>query len=82
MYAQKRETLDLRGLIGGGVGRHVYQSTKTQLSLIGAADFTREKYTGKDFTAPVRYESYDSDPPIEDVAKNDFSVSTSLGWKF
>jgi len=26
-------------------------------------------------------ESYDSDPPIEEVAKNDFNVSTSLGWK-
>ena len=24
-------------------------------------------------------ESYDSDPPIEEVAKNDFNVGTSLG---
>jgi hypothetical protein len=28
------------------------------------------------------YESYDSDPPVEDVARNDFSVSSSLGWTF
>ena len=132
--------LDLRGLFGGGIGRHLYRSTKTDLALIGGVDFTRERYTGEDsfvtaseaiaglsyqtfryespkaeviahfFTFPnlttlgrirllaegrVRFEIikdfyfsvnvyniYDSDPPVEDVAKNDFSIATSLGWTF
>jgi len=131
--------LELRGLFGGGIGRHVYQSVKTDLSIIGGADFTREKYTGEDFITTTEviaglqyetyrfdspkmeitghffsfpnlttfgrirlqaegkvrfeiikdlyfsvnvYESYDSDPPIKDVAKNDFSISTSLGLTF
>jgi hypothetical protein len=28
------------------------------------------------------YESYDSEPPSETSRKNDFGVSTSLGWSF
>lgn len=28
------------------------------------------------------YESFDSDPPVENVSRNDFSVTTSLGWTF
>ena len=40
--------LDLRGLFGGGIGRHLYRSTKTDLALIGGVDFTRERYTGED----------------------------------
>ena len=131
--------LDLRGLLGGGIGRHVYRSTKTDLAILGGLDISREKYTGEEFVnsgeaiAGLTYETfrfespkteivahvftfpnlstlgrvrllaegrvrfevikdlyfsvnlyniYDSDPPIEDVAKNDFSISTSLGWTF
>ncbi len=140
MQQNESQGLDLRGLLGGGIGRHVYRSTKTDLSIIGGLDFTRELYTGEESFVTsseaiaglsyetFRYESpkaeiiahfltfpnlttlgrirllaegrvrfelikdlyfsvnvyniYDNDPPIEDVAKNDFSISTSLGWTF
>jgi putative salt-induced outer membrane protein YdiY len=131
--------LELRSLFGGGAGRHVYQSNKSQLSIVGALDVVREKYVGKNFTTSseaiaglnfetfryetpkaeitghvfvfpnlttlgrvrlqaegnVRfelikdlffnvnvYESFDSDPPVENVSRNDFSITTSLGWTF
>lgn len=139
LQQSESQGLDLRALLGGGVGRHVYRSVKTDLSILGGVDATREKYTGEDFIttgeafAGIRwethrfdhpklditghfftfpnlttwgrlrvqaqgkvrfeivkdlyfsvnlYESFDTDPPIEDVAKNDFSISTSLGWTF
>jgi hypothetical protein len=28
------------------------------------------------------YESYDSDPPSETSRRNDFGITTSLGWSF
>ena len=45
--------------------------------LMGKFEIVRNPY----FSVNV-YESYDSDPPVEDVARNDFSVSSSLGWTF
>lgn len=131
--------LDLRGLVGGGVGKYIYRSVRTDVAISGGVDFTKEKYTGREFLTTAEaiaalqwethrfrhpklditgyflsfpnlttwgrfrlqtggkvrfeivkdlyfsvnvYESFDSDPPIEDVAKNDFSASTSLGWTF
>ena len=131
--------LELRGLFGGGIGRHVYQTTRSDLSLVGGLDVIREKYVDKDFTTGseaivglnyetyrydtpkveitgrffafpnlttwgrirltaegnVRvelikdlffnvnvYESFDSDPPVETFSRNDFSITTSLGWTF
>ncbi len=131
--------LELRGLFGGGAGRHVYQSTRTALSIVGGLDVLREKFVSKDFTtsseaiAGVQYETFrydtpkveitgrfivfpnlttlgrvrlradgnirveiikdhfinvnlnesiDSDPPVKTFSRNDFSITTSLGWTF
>ena len=132
--------LDLRTLVGGGIGRRLHQSNTTVLAIITGLDYNRERYTfneefvnslealgGVDFsyftfdgltsqltarfvvlpnltnTGRVRlqldanykqnlvgnlywnlnlYETYDSEPPQPDAPKNDFGITTSLGWTF
>ncbi len=45
------------------------------------ASFSREMF--KDFTVGMTaYDSYDSRPPTEGVAKNDVGFSVNLGWSF
>ena len=37
----------------------------------------------KDFLATISlYDTYDSRPPVEDVASNDIGVTFSIGWTF
>lgn len=39
------QTLDLRSVVGGGLGLHVIKSDRTTLDLLGGASYTREKYS-------------------------------------
>jgi len=132
--------LDLRLLVGGGVGRRLVQSNRSNIALIVGAAFSEEKYqdrTEYDSNAEIIsaigfdtfrfehpelelstsfvvlpnlltkgryrlqangkarieilrnfywsltvYETYDSDPPSETSRRNDFGISTSIGWSF
>jgi hypothetical protein len=132
--------LDFRGLGGGGVGRRLIQTNRSNVSVLGGAAFSREKYEDREdfdsnaelvagivaetfrFDSPELdlsaqaaiypnlmtagryrvqangkakieivknlywslsvYESYDSDPPSETSRKNDFGITTSIGWSF
>src|SRR5262245_60266200 len=132
--------LDLRALVGGGVGRKLLQTNRSNVTLLGGAAFSREKFQGEAdydsnaelvsalsletfrFDSPELdlsagfiilpnlltkgryrlqangkakielwhdlywslsvYETYDSNPPIETLRKNDFGITTSLGWSF
>jgi hypothetical protein len=132
--------LELRSLAGVGAGRHVIQTNRQILSLLGGAAFSWEEFQGPEpgrsnweAVAGLRYEwfsfgeqetdlittavlfpnlttlgrirleldsklrrelvgdltwnvtlfnSFDSEPPSEDARRNDFGVSTSLGWTF
>lgn len=140
--AEKNESqgLDYRGLLGGGAGRQVAQTNKSNLALFGGMAFSREKFTDREeaddnaeavvglvaetfrFDSPeldlsasfvflpnvstlgryrlqangnarieivknlywalTIYETYDSDPPSTTSLKNDFGITTSLGWSF
>lgn len=74
--AQKNanQGLGYRGLAGGGIGRHLKQSTRMRLDLLGGAAFSREKYednpehisNGELFGA-VFFETYRFDSPKLDV---------------
>lgn len=132
--------LDLRGLVGGGAGKRLIQTNRSNVSVLGGAAFSREKYedsTDYDSNAELvaalvaetyrfdspeldlsagfalypnlttagryriqvngkakieivknlywsmtLYESFDSDPPSADARRNDFGLTTSLGWSF
>jgi putative salt-induced outer membrane protein YdiY len=39
------QTLDLRSVLGGGVGLHVIKNDRTTFDLLAGLDYTREKYT-------------------------------------
>jgi putative salt-induced outer membrane protein YdiY len=39
------QSLDLRSVLGGGLGYHAIQSDKTTLDLLGGINYTREKYS-------------------------------------
>jgi hypothetical protein len=130
--------LDYRGLLGGGAGRTIARTNKSNLAVLGGMAFSKEKFTDLEdadtnaeavlgltaetfrFDSPeldlsasflflpnlstpgryrlqangkarieiVRnlywaltvYETYDSDPPSATSRKNDFGITTSLGW--
>ncbi len=134
------QSLDLRALVGGGVGRKVVQTNRSNIALVAGAAFSREKYQDRAeydsnaelvvavgletfrFDSPELdlsagfvvlpnlltkgryrlqangkarieifrdlywslsvYESFDSDPPSETSRRNDFGITTSLGWSF
>ena len=134
------QDLDFRGLVGGGVGRKVVQTNRSNVTLLGGAAFSREKYqdladydsnaelvaalgletfrfdnpeldlsagfavlpnlltkgryrlqvNGKArieifhdlYWSLTVYESFDSDPPSESSRRNDFGITTSIGWSF
>ena len=140
-FTQNQELdLDLRTLIGGGVGRHLIQSNRSSLTATGGMVLSREKFAGadpgrtnaeafgtmqleifsftgaetdvsttftvfpnlsewgrvrmdmesrfrtkffKDFTWTASlFDNFDSDPASEGGERNDFGVTTSLGWSF
>ena len=130
--------LDYRGLLGGGAGRTLAQTNKSNLAVLGGVALSNEKFSDRDeadtnaeavlgitaetfrFDSPeldlsasflflpnlstagryrlqangkarielVRnlywaltvYETYDSDPPSATSRRNDFGITTSLGW--
>jgi hypothetical protein len=132
--------LDLRALVGGGVGRRLLQTNRSNIAILGGAAFSREKFTDEPdydsnaeliaalaletfrFDSPeldlsaslvvlpnvltwgryrlqangkarieilndlywslTVYESFDSDPPSETSRRNDFGITTSIGWSF
>jgi len=132
--------LDLRGLIGGGIGRRVLQTNRSNIALVAGAAYSREKFEdNRDFESNAEavasigletfrfdspeldlsaglvvlpnlktwgryrlqangkarieivrnlywslsvYETFDSDPPSETSRRNDFGISTSIGWSF
>ena len=134
------QDLDFRGLVGGGAGRKVVQTNRSNITLLGGAAFSREKYedladydsnaelvaafglesfrfdspeldlsagfailpnlltkgryrlqaNGKARIEIFRdlywsltvYESFDSDPPSAASRRNDFGITTSIGWSF
>jgi hypothetical protein len=140
--AEKNESqsLDVRGLVGGGVGRKVVQTNRSNVTVLGGAAFSREKYqdrpdydTNAELVAGIGletfrfdspeldlsagfvvlpnlltkgryrmqangkarieifrdlywsltiYETFDSDPPSETSRRNDFGITTSIGWSF
>ncbi len=47
------QALEVRGLLGGGIGRRLVQTNRTRFSLIGGAAFSNEKYTDTDFMKNV-----------------------------
>lgn len=134
------QSLDLRALVGGGVGRKLLQTNRSNIALTAGAAFSREKYqdrtdydTNAELVAAIGletfrfdhpeldlsaglvvlpnlltkgryrlqangkarieifrdlywsltvYETFDSDPPSESSRKNDFGITTSIGWSF
>ncbi|HJS73392.1 MAG TPA: DUF481 domain-containing protein [Vicinamibacteria bacterium] len=132
--------LDLRALVGGGVGRRFLQTNRSNILGVAGAAFSREKFEDEEdydsnaelvfaltletfrFDSPELdlsgslvvlpnlltggryrlqangqarieilndlywsmsvYESFDSDPPSATVRRNDFGITTSLGWSF
>ncbi len=132
--------LDLRALLGGGLGRKLLQTNRSNIVAVAGAAFSREKYEDSEdyssnaelvasigletfrFDSPELdlgasfvvlpnlstkgryrlqangkakiellhnlywslnvYESYDSDPPSEISRRNDFGITTSVGWSF
>jgi hypothetical protein len=134
------QSLELRALAGGGVGRKLLQSNRSNVMVAAGAAFSREKFEDAEayqsnaeavlslaaetfrFDSPeldlsggivllpnlktwgryrlqangkarielVRnlywsvtvYESFDSEPPSETSRRNDFGITTSLGWSF
>lgn len=132
--------LDLRGLLGGGIGRKVLQTNRSNIAVVAGAAYSREKFEDNaDFESNVEavasigletfrfdspeldisaglvvlpnlktlgryrlqangkarieivrnlywslsvYETFDSDPPSETSERNDFGISTSIGWSF
>jgi len=134
------QSLDFRGLVGGGVGRKLVQTNRSNIALTGGAAFSREKYqdrtdydTNAELVAAIGletfrfdspeldlsagfvvlpnlltkgryrlqangkarieifrdlywsltvYETFDSNPPSETATRNDFGITTSIGWSF
>jgi len=134
------QSLDLRALVGGGVGRKLVQTNRSNFTVLGGAAFSREKYqdrteydTNAELVAAIGletfrfdspeldlsagfvvlpnlltkgryrlqangkarievfrdlywsltvYETFDSHPPSETSRKNDFGITTSIGWSF
>jgi hypothetical protein len=134
------QSLELRALAGGGVGRKLLQSNRSNVMVAAGAAFSREKFEDAEayqsnaeavlslaaetfrFDSPeldlsgsivllpnlktwgryrlqangkarielIRnlywsvtvYESFDSEPPSETSRRNDFGITTSLGWSF
>ncbi len=132
--------LDLRALVGGGVGRRFLQTNRSNIKGVAGAAFSREKFEDEedydsnaelvfaltletfrfdspelDLSASVVvlpnlltggryrlqangqarieilndlywslsvYETFDSDPPSATSRRNDFGITTSLGWSF
>lgn len=131
--------LDLRSTGGGGIGRHLIQTNRSEVTLLAGGLFSRENFPSDPsvssieamttlsfrtfsysfpnmevsinlsvipslsdlgrlrvaFTSELTYEffrdfywkakmydDFDSDGPARDAEKNDFGVSTSIGWAF
>ncbi len=47
------QALEFRGLVGGGIGRRLVQTTRTRFFLLGGAAFSNEKFTDTDFLKNV-----------------------------
>jgi len=132
-------SLEVRGAIGGGVGRFLIANNRMELGTLLMLSYNRERFTGEEarnsvplglvtdfqffnwsglstdvssrlsiqpvlndtgrwrisFTVNLTQEvlnqlylriglaeEYDSKPPSADANKNDFSITTSLGWTF
>jgi hypothetical protein len=134
------QALDLRALVGAGVGRKLVQTNRSNIALLGGAAYSREKFEdASDYNSNAElvaalaletfrfdspeldlgasfvvlpnlmtkgryrlqvngqarveilndlywslsvYESFDSDPPSETSRRNDFGITTSIGWSF
>jgi hypothetical protein len=132
--------LDLRALVGGGVGRKLVQTNRSNIAVLGGAAYSREKFEDVGdynsnaeliaalaaesfrFDSPELdlsasfvvlpnlmtkgryrlqvngqarieilndlywslsvYETFDSEPPSETSRRNDFGITTSIGWSF
>ncbi len=44
VHKSANQGLDFRGLVGGGIGRHVKQSDRTRIDILAGTAFSREKY--------------------------------------
>jgi len=147
--ANEESQLDRRFTLGGGIGRHVIQTNRSQLGLVGGLSANREQYSTEiepqsetesnanawtaeavlaatydffvfgddetrlstslailpnisqwgryrievgsslrheffsDFTLNLSFfDTYDSEPPVQDAEKNDIRIQTTLGWTF
>ncbi len=78
--------LEFRGLFGGGAGRHLYQSTRSDLSVIGGLGVAREKYVDTDFItsseaiAGLEYETFSYDTPKVEITGRFFVFPNLTTW--
>ena len=73
--------LESRLLFGVGVGRHLHQTNRTQLALLGAVGYSRERFQGTDDArnsaesiAGIRYDFFLFDDPEVDVSTQVYVV--------
>jgi hypothetical protein len=74
-FTQNQElNLDIRGVFGGDLGRHVIQNNRNLLTLRGGAVFTRERFTGDEpgrsnveGKATIEYELFSFQDPEMDI---------------
>lgn len=82
--------LDFRGLVGGGIGRHVKRSDRTRVDILGGAAFSREKYedtaehvTNGELLASVFFETFRFDSPkLEVTARATFLPNISQRGRY
>jgi hypothetical protein len=67
--------LDLRSLVGGGVGRNVLQTNRTRISVVGGAAYSREKYEDRtdydsnaEIVGALGFETFRFDHPELDLS--------------
>jgi hypothetical protein len=87
-FTQNKElNLDIRGVFGGDLGRHVIQNNRSLLTLRGGAVFTRERFTGDqpgrnniEGKATIEYELFSFQDPEVDIVTTLTILPSFTDW--
>ena len=87
LIQNKELNLDLRGVFGGDLGRHVIQNNRSLLTLRAGAVFTREKFTGSDpaqnnieGSGTIAYELFSFQDPEMDITTTLTVLPSLTDW--
>ncbi len=87
-FTQNQELdLDIRGVFGGDLGRHVIQNNRSLLTVRGGAVFTRERFTGDqpgrsniEGTGTIEYELFTFQDPEIDITTTLTVLPSFTDW--